>query len=83
VADAALNQEILDIVQQAANEATKTLNRGISEIIILAADASPLAILLYLPLVCEELRTSYTQQDGAGKSLWCVEGGYRRKHHYQ
>jgi len=43
VADAALNQEILDLVQQAsharllkkgANEATKTLNRGISEIIV-------------------------------------------------
>ena len=54
----ALTQEILDIVQQAshyrqlkkgANEATKTLNRGISEIIILAADTAPLAILLHLP----------------------------------
>jgi U4/U6 small nuclear ribonucleoprotein SNU13 len=57
------SQEILDIVQQAshyrqlkkgANEATKTLNRGISEIIILAADTSPLAILLHLPLLCED-----------------------------
>ena len=63
VADAALTQEILDIVQQAshyrqlkkgANEATKTLNRGISEIIILAADTAPLAILLHLPLLCED-----------------------------
>lgn len=96
VADAALSQEILDLVQQAsqyveplflpyllccirvvvlfrfiisgeitnvsasnsyrqlkkgANEATKTLNRGISEVIILAADTSPLAILLHLPLL--------------------------------
>lgn len=56
-------QEILDIVQQAthyhqlkkgANEATKTLNRGISEIVILAADTAPLAILLHLPLLCED-----------------------------
>ncbi len=63
VADAALTQEILDIVQQAsharqlkkgANEATKTLNRGISEVIILAADTAPLAILLHLPLLCED-----------------------------
>jgi hypothetical protein len=63
VADAALTQEILDIVQQAshyrqlkkgANEATKTLNRGISEVIILAADTTPLAILLHLPLLCED-----------------------------
>ena len=49
-ADQALSQEILDLVQQAthyrqlkkgANEATKTLNRGISELIVLAADTSP------------------------------------------
>lgn len=47
VADAAMTQEILDLVQQAthyrqikkgANESTKTLNRGIAEVIILAAD---------------------------------------------
>jgi U4/U6 small nuclear ribonucleoprotein SNU13 len=68
IADAALTQEILDIVQQAshyrqlkkgANEATKTLNRGISEIIILAADTSPLAILLHLPLLCEDKNVPY------------------------
>jgi len=68
VADAALTQEILDIVQQAshyrqlkkgANEATKTLNRGISEIIILAADTAPLAILLHLPLLCEDKNVPY------------------------
>lgn len=68
VADQALTQEILDLVQQAthyrqlkkgANEATKTLNRGISEIIILAADTAPLAILLHLPLLCEDKNTPY------------------------
>jgi len=68
VADAALTQEILDIVQQAshyrqlkkgANEATKTLNRGISEVIILAADTTPLAILLHLPLLCEDKNVPY------------------------
>jgi len=68
VADAALTQELLDIVQQAsharqlkkgANEATKTLNRGISEIIILAADTAPLAILLHLPLLCEDKNVPY------------------------
>ncbi|KAI6803128.1 hypothetical protein KC367_g8289 [Hortaea werneckii] len=68
VADSALSQEILDLVQQAthyrqlkkgANEATKTLNRGISEIVILAADTAPLAILLHLPLLCEDKNTPY------------------------
>ena len=34
--------------------ATKTLNRGIAELIILTADTEPLEILLHLPLLCEE-----------------------------
>ncbi|CAD6580252.1 MAG: RNA binding protein snu13 [Alectoria sarmentosa] len=68
IADAALSQEILDLVQQAshyrqlkkgANEATKTLNRGTSEIIVLAADTAPLAILLHLPLLCEDKNVPY------------------------
>jgi len=68
IADVQLTQEILDLVQQAshyrqlkkgANEATKTLNRGISEVIILAADTQPLAILLHLPLLCEDKNVPY------------------------
>jgi U4/U6 small nuclear ribonucleoprotein SNU13 len=68
LADPAMTQEILDLVQQAthyrqlkkgANESTKTLNRGISELIILAADTSPLAILLHFPLLCEDKNVPY------------------------
>ncbi|KAI9718831.1 MAG: RNA binding protein snu13 [Chrysothrix sp. TS-e1954] len=63
-----LSQRLLDLVQQAshfrqlkkgANEATKTLNRGTSDLIILAADTSPLAILLHLPLLCEDKNVAY------------------------
>eukprot|EP00984_Skeletonema_dohrnii_P007767 scaffold2861_cov119-Skeletonema_dohrnii-CCMP3373.AAC.2 len=63
LADADLTIALLDLVQQAtnykqtkkgANEATKTLNRGISEIIVMAADAEPIEILLHLPLLCED-----------------------------
>ncbi|XP_061337745.1 uncharacterized protein LOC133284689 isoform X1 [Gastrolobium bilobum] len=63
LADAQLTLTILDLVQQAANykqlkkganEATKTLNRGISEFIVMAADAEPLEILLHLPLLAED-----------------------------
>jgi len=63
-----LNNQILDLVQQAstykqlkkgANEATKTLNRGIAEFIILTADTEPLEILLHLPLLCEEKNVPY------------------------
>jgi len=68
LADEKLSQSLLDLVQQAsharqlkkgANECTKTLNRGISEIIVLAADTSPLAILLHLPLLCEDKNVPY------------------------
>ena len=34
--------------------ATKVLNRGIAEFIVMAADAEPLEILLHLPLLCED-----------------------------
>jgi len=63
-----LAQKILDLIQQAmnykqikkgANEATKTLNRGISELIVMAADAEPLEIILHLPLLCEDKNVPY------------------------
>lgn len=41
-------------IKKGANEATKTLNRGQSELIVMAADAEPLEIILHLPLVCED-----------------------------
>ena len=68
LADAELSNKIMDLVQQAAhykqlkkgaNEATKTLNRGISEFIVLAADAEPIEILLHLPLLCEDKNVPY------------------------
>eukprot|EP00940_MAST-03C_sp_MAST-3C-sp2_P000073 g73.t1 len=68
LADGKLASTILELVQQAsnykqlkkgANEATKTLNRGISEFIVMAADTEPLAILLHLPLLCEDKNVNY------------------------
>jgi U4/U6 small nuclear ribonucleoprotein SNU13 len=53
LADAHLTKTILDLVQQSvnykqlrkgANEATKTLNRGVAEFVIMAADAEPLEV---------------------------------------
>ena len=46
-------------LRKGANEATKTLQRSLSELIILAADASPLEIILHLPLLCEDKNISY------------------------
>lgn len=34
--------------------ATKTLNRGLSEFVVMAADTEPLEILLHLPLLAED-----------------------------
>jgi U4/U6 small nuclear ribonucleoprotein SNU13 len=68
LADAELSNKILDLVQQAshykqlrkgANEVTKTLNRGISEFIVMAADTDPIEILLHLPLLCEDKNVPY------------------------
>ncbi|KAH3667203.1 hypothetical protein OGAPHI_002852 [Ogataea philodendri] len=68
LSDSNLTQQILDVVQQAqnlrqlkkgANETTKTLNRGISEFIIMAADTEPIEILLHLPLLCEDKNVPY------------------------
>lgn len=68
LADTQLTVKILDLVQQAfnykqlkrgANEATKALNRGLAEFIILAADAEPLEILLHIPLLCEDKNVPY------------------------
>ncbi|GFU21981.1 NHP2-like protein 1 homolog [Nephila pilipes] len=68
LADPALTTKILTIVQQTshykqlkkgANEVTKALNRGLAEVVIMAADAKPLEILLHLPLLCEDKNVPY------------------------
>lgn len=46
-------------LKKGANEATKTLNRGLSEFIVMAADTTPLEILLHLPLLCEDKNVPY------------------------
>ena len=68
LADSDLTRKIFKLCEQVAgvkklkrgaNEATKCLNRDIAEIIVLAADATPLEILLHLPLLCEDKNVPY------------------------
>uniref|UniRef100_A0A4X2LMS9 H/ACA ribonucleoprotein complex subunit 2 n=1 Tax=Vombatus ursinus TaxID=29139 RepID=A0A4X2LMS9_VOMUR len=68
LADAQLTKKLLDLVQQSchdkqlwkgANEATETLNRGISEFIVMAADAEHLEIILHLPLLSADKNVPY------------------------
>ena len=68
LASGQLTQQILDLVQAAgnynmlkkgANEVTKSVNRGIADFIVLAADTTPIEILLHLPLLCEDKVCSF------------------------
>ncbi|XP_032746874.1 uncharacterized protein C1orf167 homolog [Rattus rattus] len=74
LADAHLTKKLLGLVRQwcnckqlreGASEATKTLNRGISEFTVMAADAEPLEILLHLPLLCEGKNVPYVYLSGS------------------
>lgn len=38
---------------------TKSLNRGTAELVVLAADTTPLSIVLHLPLLCEDKNVPY------------------------
>jgi len=80
LANKVLAQAIHGLVEQAhsakqlrkgANEATKTLNRGQARLIVLAADATPLEILLHLPLLCEDKNVPYifvSSKEGLGRA---------------
>lgn len=63
-----MSNTILDLINKAAtckqlrkgaNETTKTLNRGISEFIVIAGDAMPFEITMHLPLLCEDKNVPY------------------------
>ena len=67
-ADNQMGKAILDILNQAknfkllkkgANETTKALNRGMADLVVLAADTEPLEIILHLPLLCEDKNVPY------------------------
>merc|ERR1711935_702537 len=73
-------KEVLELLNQAthfkqlkkgANETTKALNRGMADLVILAADTEPLEIILHLPLLCEDKNVPYVyvrNQSQLGKS---------------
>ena len=51
--------------------ATKALNRGQAELVVLAADAEPLEILLHLPLLCEDKKSrTFRTASCALVSVW-------------
>ena len=44
----------LALTSELLHAATKTLNRGICEFVVMAADTEPVEILLHLPLLAED-----------------------------
>ena len=75
-----MGKGILDLLKQAknfkllkkgANETTKALNRGVADLIVLAADTEPLEIILHLPLLCEDKNVPYvyvSKQSALGRA---------------
>ena len=68
LADSDLTRSLFDLcekcnsmkkLKKGANEAGKSLNRDLAELVILAADADPLEIILHLPLLCEDKSVPY------------------------
>ena len=68
LANSELTAAILEMVQSAttnkqlrrgANEVTKTLNRLVAEVVIIAGDTNPIEIVMHLPLLCEDKGVPY------------------------
>lgn len=68
VADSKFTVKLLDLLQQSfhykqlkkgVNETIKQLNRGTSEMVIMAADTKPIEILMNLPALCDEKNVPY------------------------
>ena len=58
-------------MKKGANETTKALNRGMADMVVLAADTEPLEIILHLPLLCEDKNVPYvyvSKQADLGKA---------------
>ena len=46
-------------VKKGANEATKAIERGIAQLVLIGADVEPEEIVMHLPPLCDEKQSSY------------------------
>ncbi len=46
-------------VRKGVNETTKTIERGLAKLVIMAMDVQPEEILMHLPVLCEEKKVPY------------------------
>ena len=63
-----LNSKVLQLVEAAknsgkikrgTNEATKTVERGKSQLVVIAGDVDPPEVVMHLPVLCDEKKIPY------------------------
>ena len=46
-------------IKRGTNEATKTIERGVAKLVVIAEDVEPPEVVAHLPLLCEERKIPY------------------------
>lgn len=46
-------------IRKGVNETTKTVERGLAKLVVIAADVDPAEIVMHLPYLCEEKKVPY------------------------
>jgi large subunit ribosomal protein L7Ae len=46
-------------IKKGINETTKTIDRGLAKLIVMAEDVTPPEILMHLPVLCDEKKVPY------------------------
>jgi len=46
-------------VRKGVNETTKSIERGVSKLVVMAEDISPEEILMHIPVICDEKKITY------------------------
>ncbi|MBI4019919.1 MAG: 50S ribosomal protein L7ae [Candidatus Aenigmarchaeota archaeon] len=46
-------------VRKGVNETTKTIERGLAKLVVMAEDVTPEEVLMHLPVLCEEKQVPY------------------------
>jgi large subunit ribosomal protein L7Ae len=47
-------------IKKGANEVTKSIERGMAKLVIIAEDVDPEEIVMHIPMLCEEKKIAYT-----------------------
>ena len=59
-------------IKKGINEATKSIERGVARLVVIAEDVEPQEIIMYLPGLCDDKKTPYIfigSKDNLGKSV--------------